>query len=98
PFELGSWMFGVRKGFAMSNGQHQNVCPDVWSIRGEVTSFLREHFGWHPSSLARRRTDGHVGPALGTNWSPLAGSTTNTQMSIPMGPTSSGVFYRLHCR
>ena len=36
------------------------------------------------------------GGGLGTNWFPLPGSTTNTQMSIPIDPASPGVFYRLH--
>lgn len=36
------------------------------------------------------------GTGLGTNWFPVAGSTTNTQLSIPVDPSSPGVFYRLH--
>jgi hypothetical protein len=36
------------------------------------------------------------GAGLGTNWFPLAGSTTNTQTSIPIDPASPGMFYRLH--
>jgi hypothetical protein len=31
-----------------------------------------------------------------TNGFPLVGSTTNTQMSIPIDPASPSVFYRLH--
>ena len=37
-----------------------------------------------------------TGSGLDTNWSPVAGSTTSTQMSIPIDPASSGMFYRLH--
>jgi hypothetical protein len=34
---------------------------------------------------------------LDTNWFPVVGSTSNTQMSIPIDPASPSVFYRLHC-
>jgi hypothetical protein len=37
-----------------------------------------------------------AGAGLGTNWFPLPGSTTNTQMSIPIGAGRQSVFYRLH--
>ena len=36
------------------------------------------------------------GAGLGPNWFPLASSTTNMQMSVPIDPASPGVFYRLH--
>jgi NHL repeat len=36
------------------------------------------------------------GVGLSTNWFPLPGSTTNTQMSIPIDPASPSMFYRLH--
>ena len=36
------------------------------------------------------------GGGLGTIWFQLPGSTTNTQMYIPIDPASPGVFYRLH--
>ena len=37
-----------------------------------------------------------AGAGLGANWSPVAGSTTNTQMSLPIDPAGPSVFYRLH--
>jgi hypothetical protein len=37
-----------------------------------------------------------AGSGLGTNWSQLAGSTTNAHLSILVDPSSPGVFYRLH--
>jgi len=36
------------------------------------------------------------GSGLGGNWFPVAGSTNNTQMAIPIDPSCPGVFYRLH--
>ena len=38
------------------------------------------------------------GAGLGTNWSPVDGSTNGTQMSIPIDPACPSVFYRLHCQ
>ena len=38
------------------------------------------------------------GAGLGTNWFPVAGSTNNAQMSIPINPNNPSVFYRLHQR
>ena len=37
-----------------------------------------------------------LGLGLGTNWSPVPGSTNNMQMSFPIDPASPGRFYRLH--
>jgi hypothetical protein len=37
-----------------------------------------------------------AGAGLGTNWFPVADSTNNTQMSIPIDPNNPSVFYRLH--
>ena len=36
------------------------------------------------------------GAGLGTNWFPVPGSTTTTQMSIPIDRANESVFYRLH--
>jgi N-acetylneuraminic acid mutarotase len=36
------------------------------------------------------------GAGLGTNWFPVADSTNNTQMSLPIDPNNPSVFYRLH--
>jgi sugar lactone lactonase YvrE len=58
----------------------------------------RLHLSWPAVCLGwelQAQTD-LTGAGLGTNWLPVAGSTTNTQMSIPIDPTSPGVFYRLH--
>ena len=35
------------------------------------------------------------GAGLGTEWFPVPGSETNTQMSLPIDPAGPGVFYRL---
>jgi hypothetical protein len=37
-----------------------------------------------------------AGAGLGANWSPVAGSTTNTQMALPIDPAGPSAFYRLH--
>jgi hypothetical protein len=37
-----------------------------------------------------------LGVGLGTNWFPVPGSTSNTQMSIPIDRVGTGRFYRLH--
>jgi N-acetylneuraminic acid mutarotase len=37
-----------------------------------------------------------AGVGIGTNWFPMANSTNNTQMSIPIDPNNPCVFYRLH--
>jgi hypothetical protein len=33
---------------------------------------------------------------LGTNWFSVPGSTSNTQISIPINPAGGEQFYRLH--
>jgi hypothetical protein len=37
-----------------------------------------------------------AGAGIGTNWFPVADSTNNTQISIPIDPNNPSVFYRLH--
>ena len=36
-----------------------------------------------------------AGGGLGANWFPVDGSTTNTEMSIPIDPGMPSAFYRL---
>ena len=54
-------------------------------------SWPASYLGWELEAQTNS-----LGVGLGTNWFPVAGSTTTTQMSIPVDPTNRSVFYRLH--
>ena len=49
-----------------------------------------DQVGWHLQVQTNNPTVG-----LGTNWADVAGSTTNSQMSLPIDPNNGSVFYRL---
>jgi hypothetical protein len=56
------------------------------------------HLSWPVSCLGwvLQAQTNLPGVGLGTKWFPVAGSTTNTLMSIPVGSVNGSVFYRLH--
>ena len=64
----------------------------VWQISGNslLLSWPADHIGWQLQSQTNSLNAG-----LGTNWSPLTGSTTGNVWTVPMDLRNGAIFFRL---
>jgi hypothetical protein len=69
-----------------------NVVPVLFNVSGSNLnlSWPADHLGWTLQVQTNSLNSG-----LGTNWVPVPGSASTTNVVIPINPANGSVFYRL---